>query len=550
MADPIGLCSFPGISVIKSADFTLGHGISPSACMISTIPHTKFIADVGTLKITFDRIQLEFPDAALDHASLRVSTDGFAWSLRILDRRWKWRFGHITGVYNRRDPAGNVIKDSEKTPQELAKLLLEAMGEKGADVAALPAKPRPEVAWDHANPASELAALCESLGCRVVLGINNKVKIHKVGVGKPLPANGQEQNLGYGIDAKLRPDKLLLVGAPIRYQTKLELEAVGLETDGKIKPIDELSYKPAGGWTATSPWYFSEVTATYKDADGKTRECKELALQSVYRWYRAKEQASGGFDPPGSGGEGLDQIDQLFPLSSELNDSDTDPDGTVRPRPAYVEGLYWPRGDTDGNVAAVAKYAGDFELDEALGLVKFAEFVVRFDDNKKFIPATLYLTCAYSMRLAPGGAYERYEVERSLPGKKHQTQARVLQRPEIVKQVTQRYKGDTGLGQREDNEKDVAAQAKHYLDEAQREYQTAPATDVQYAGIVRIEPDGAIQQVTWHVGGGSEATTRASRNAEHSLYSPSYEEKRRIERADAINAIVLGLTPGLLGKAT
>jgi hypothetical protein len=42
-------------------------------------------------------------------------------------------------------------------------------------VSGLPNLSRPEVDWVFANPAQELAALAESLGCRVVLGLDGRV---------------------------------------------------------------------------------------------------------------------------------------------------------------------------------------------------------------------------------------------------------------------------------------------------------------------------------------------------------------------------------------
>lgn len=49
-----------------------------------------------------------------------------------------------------------------------------------------------------------------------------------------------------------------------------------------------------------------------------------------------------------------------------------------------------------------------------------------------------------------------------------------------------------------------------------------------YVGIVPIQVDGAIHQVTYsiHSGEGGSCLTRASRNTEHSHYIPKYERRR------------------------
>jgi hypothetical protein len=82
------------------------------------------------------------------------------------------------------------------------------------------------------------------------------------------------------------------------------------------------------------------------------------------------------------------------------------------------------------------------------------------------------------------------------------------------------------------NREALRREAEYYLDAVARQYRQIDRTsDVQYAGLVDISPDGAIQQVTWRVGDGQAATTRASRNTEANFYVPSYAEKRRRERA-------------------
>ena len=78
------------------------------------------------------------------------------------------------------------------------------------------------------------------------------------------------------------------------------------------------------------------------------------------------------------------------------------------------------------------------------------------------------------------------------------------------------------------------AAANHYLDAAQQEYLPAVAGELEWGGIEAISPDGAIQQVSWRVGFGAPAVTRASRNTEHKLFTPSYKERRRQEKLDAL----------------
>ena len=183
---------FPGVQVATAADFTLSHGISPSVCLLQTVPQTSYVAEIGTLQLSFGSTLLSFPDCAVRSATLRSSEQGLFWSLQILDRRWKWQFGEIDGRYNVRSADGSIIDSTEKTPRQLAELLLRAMNESQFDVDQIPNDSRPTVVWDAANPADELAQLCDQLSCRIVLGLDNHVRIRPIGDGQTLPfASGE-----------------------------------------------------------------------------------------------------------------------------------------------------------------------------------------------------------------------------------------------------------------------------------------------------------------------------------------------------------------------
>ena len=126
MADPQGLFRFPGIDDFETADYTLSHGISPGVCTVVMPVQTGFQAQGGTMRFTFGSVSLEFRDCKIDRASFRMGADGKTWTLAILDRRWKWAWGEISGVYNTRFANGDVDPEREKTPQELAELCLKA----------------------------------------------------------------------------------------------------------------------------------------------------------------------------------------------------------------------------------------------------------------------------------------------------------------------------------------------------------------------------------------------------------------------------------------
>lgn len=262
MSDPQGMFEFPGIPAMFSGVYSIAHGISPSIAVLEVPPEHNFLVQIGPLAITYgSKVKIVLPDCKLDLASYRSDDGGQTWTIRCMDRRWRWQYPTISGVYNQRTPDGEfdafptlppkdlnaaILKaKGDKTPQELAKLLLDAMDETNYDVSQLPNHTRPAVNWDHSNAAEELARLCDSLGCRVVLGTDNRVHLCLLGSGQSLPSN-QVESGGFSFDPPDMPDALLAVCGPTAYQIRLHLEAVGLDLDGIIKPLKDLSYNPAG----------------------------------------------------------------------------------------------------------------------------------------------------------------------------------------------------------------------------------------------------------------------------------------------------------------
>lgn len=571
--EPQGNITFPGLVEVMSADMTFSPGISPSICLVRMAPQKKPLDVIkpGELKFTYDKEVIKFPDALVDSGSLEISGDGQTWSIRIKDRRWKWEFGEVSGRYNyrRADGAmGEIEAGTEKTPRELAKILLEAMGETviGDDqIKTLPNESRPEVEWDFDNPAQALASLCDMLGCRVCLGLDNKVWIRKNGDGKLLPVGGKEMNAGIGIVAKVRPALIKIVCGPTKFQVKFELEAVGEDVDGRIKLVDDLSYKPAAGWGSLWPDEMEDIQTVYTKlgagvgviiplmdsdflegldpadpADALVLEkyafCRDLAAKTVYRWYRVKQLAEGGLIPKGGvillAAGGKMQRKHLLPIDDTLVETTFDDEGTKRFKPAYVEGTFFDDDLTGTNTEPFRLYRGGFSINREKGIVMFADPVYRLNDKADPIFAQMYLTCSTSARFpADGGILRHQEVrELKVKGGLDNGLVRIVKHDEIVHTLRTTYNAGKAVGLA-NNTADVQKECKHYLDALEKEYTTEPSGDVEYAGLVGkpVEPDGAIQQVTWTISE-SGTTTRASRNAEHAIFTPTFEEMRRREK--------------------
>lgn len=509
---------FPGLQQVIRWSYTLSHGITPGVCTIDVAPQFGVPDEVGTLRLQFGPVRLQFPECVVDFAAVRRSSAGMVVGLTLLDRRWKWKLGAISGRYNLRTSDGSLDQETEKTPQQLATLLLQAMGESGFSVDELPNQARPEVDWVASNPAGELAALCDSLGCRVVLGIDNRVALRRIGQGGTLPLLDALRTQRIGIDPPARPDSLKLVAGPTRFQTKFRLEAVGEDHDGTIRPINDLSYKPAEGWGTEPYTHFSNVA----DADDRAR-----ARATVYRWYRIKctapDDAAGTFRISGQHGP-VTSLWQFLPLENGLIDVESGNDKIKRPRPPLIDGTFWAESPDGENLGTVRRYEGRFTLDTARGIVRFAQPVLkRNTSDDTYIPAELNLTVAHPLRESATREEVRFSLERRLPGSPLGTGPQIVRRDELAETIIHR-----GTNEDQTNHEELNREANAALDAAQAEFQTLQTSDAEYAGLIPISPDGAIRQIAWS-GGPNGAVTRASRNQEFSTLVPAWKERRAIE---------------------
>lgn len=494
-ATPLGEMTFPGINTIISGTFTLSHGVSPSSAMIQIPPQDNFAVPAGTLAITYGKERIEFPDCRLDMASLDINDSGRTWTLKILDRRWKWQFGKISGHWNVRKPDLTLDLDREKSPQDLAKLLLEAMGEKRYDVSQLPNQTRPLVYWDYDNPAEQLQRLCESLDCRIVLRTDNKVYICKTGQGAALPTDRISSG-GEGYDPVETPDSVEFVFGQTKWQGRLDLEAVGIDVDGKIKLIKDLSYNPAGegeeyGWAAQNPVYFQGLIKYPTDAErqryndlvkdlgkdsvivqGETNpaqlaargeEIRQLALSCVYKMYRIKRPSTRKMEIPEFGE--IKDIKQLLPLDDSLltpaNWKDQlgkqSLEGFPVRQSAQVYGIFYNRISEPSlnlNTLAGTKYPGSFTIDKERGIVMFSDpvfisVVVPGTDSEHAIKAAdgtvivspgsyatmaaeLQLECTFGIKENKSRVHERHTIKKDIANSKYKTGPKIIKREDVV----------------------------------------------------------------------------------------------------------------------
>lgn len=519
--------AFPGVLAPTRAEFTMSHGAFPSTGFLECVAQPTRIASLGDLILACDGNVVRIRNCSVVQSRADRTDQGTFVTLSLRDRRQFWLDQHVSGVYNVRDEAGFLDRATEKSPQDMARMLFALLGETTADVSELPDDSRPAVNWDYANVAQELQTLCDGLGCRIVLQLNNAVKIVRLHRGQNLPDNAYSLSVASDIAPPPVPGALLLVGDAIRYEVMLPMEAVGIDIDGSIKPVNDLSYRPADGWE-TEYWSemasISDVQTTRPDGSRVSR--RQCALASVGKMYRIE---NGPLKLPGRD-RGTVLRRQILPIGNTLIDTYTDSDGRKYPKPAFVSGEWYyenraPYANTSAGERIPTAFGPDddeisFSIDTERGLVQFSKPILRLteqDDRVEF--PKLFLHTTITVQEADTRAVRRYTRREQLSALPTE---RTLLQPDVQYAIRGQYNTSGEVQGFDDNRLEIDFQADYYIREAISQLAAVPAFDVPYAGLQLIDVDGAIQQVTWSVGDG--ASTRASRGVEHSSVVPAYRE--------------------------
>jgi hypothetical protein len=510
MSDVQAQVAFAGVDQVIAARFRFETGVAPSVCWLDIVPQALLASEQGTLDLTCGDTYLVFPDCQVDRASLIRNGEGHIERLAILDRRWRWNFANVSGHFNQRHGNATLVADTERGPDELADLCFDALGESTTETAALTTAARPAFHATSAPAAQILNRLVERFGCRVALGLDNVPRVCLLRSGLELPTSLDVMRASSREVGPARPERLRVVGGPTRYQCDLRLEAVGLELDGSIVPIDELSYTPSGGWATADLEHFHAI------ADLRLRE---LALQSVYRWYRVSVPV----ELPAS--ESLDELQRFLPLHAAQLELAASSAG-VRPlgRAPLVFGRWcdypWQSANRAGSLAplasppstseATAIVSTPFELDAAQGIAKFAAPVIRYDGSDRFAPAELLLRTAIGVRETSTNLPRRWQLDRELVPGGSTIASEIIE--ELVRCLVLEYDGsDYSLVSASDNAASLAIEAEVYLDALARRHAARTPQFVEYAGLQSLTPDGSIDAVEWLIGPDG-ATTRAWRD--------------------------------------
>lgn len=556
-----GLVTYPGIQAVEDFQITDTSGISPSVAIMTVYPQFGLPAAQGDIVLTYGGSRIVFANMIVDAASFQRNSGGQIVSVRFLDERWRWSFGEISGRYNIRLPNNVVDPDHEKSPRELADLCFDAIGVANYDTSALPDDARPDVDWDHANPAQELAKICDDLGCRIVpQRSTGQWTIVVTGEGADLPDDLPCQDAGNGIDPKETPDFIKIVTAPKKFQVALRLAPIGKDLDMSWRPISDLSFAPEPGVTESAFGFGREFDQMSNcspqrifQPDGTKISPQELALQSVFRAWRVFDpQADSGSGPPlmifGYSNSPVGRK-QLI-LSDELVQVWTDDRGAEHHRPAYIFGSYYgelaesvnyPAGtriDYQGQVYKVdpeERASFSLSLDPAdtdRSIVTTSKPMVfeTADANGRacYTWATLFLTCAVQVRDADTWQAVRHEYLKQVGTGTDESFCLEVIKDDIQPWYITTYNADGSPRSLSHNQDEVDLQCRYYADALAKTFEIIQSSTRTYIGLFGIDLDGAIEQVSYRISK-SGADTIASRGTEHDFDIPNYEERRQRE---------------------
>lgn len=463
---------------VEQGHFTLTAGIDPSIATLKLqIPDGATVDREATLYFSDGTNQYEFPGCRAIEGSLSHDAGDRYWTLLVRDRRWQWRkTGDISGEYNRRDESGTIIDQvNALTARQLAELCLLALGETGYNVNGLSPLHYPYVNWDHENPAEALAELCYRYSAVITLTTANKVWIYQKGTGQEIPSWLNREEYHPHIALVDKPEFTAFVGGRNLYQCEVALTACGLDTDGVICPLADLSYAPGdGNWDSV----LHDETLTAAE--------RYLVNGTVFRYYLLPDQITIGETV-------YERAEASRRWHSELVDK-AQQDGEYKRGVAYVTGAHRTAANLDDylNVAEDADDRVDvpFEFYPRWGLIIFQDPVFQASESK-LTGASLTLTCCFEGETY----YLEFQNPGGLAGRREH-----LRREDVFYE----YKYDAGAFVLQ-NGVDADARAQAYATEALLKYDYFTSGGVQttvtnvYAGFQNFFPDGGIQQVTWEI---------------------------------------------------
>ena len=490
--------TFAGIHADASAgetSFTLGLGPEPSGGQVA-LQGTGYSMTSGDLVFSDGDTAVTLPGLTVEERTEHDGRDGQYTIVKLKDRRWLWATrAHVTGEWNKPEADGTTIPAAlQKTARELVALCLDAMGETGYDVSALPTDFYPYVRWEFAPAAQAAQEVCDL--CRATLSLNatDKAEVAILGSGATPPST-HKTNEDVGVRYVGLPDKYVVRGARKIIQRTDTLEPVGRDTDGVVKPLADLGYYAQV--VTLYGTFAAGIDAGFWALKGVNDDAFKAARESAGKWFRLPSA-----------------VLNLLPVLSTICETKDEAGKQKWKRPYLTATVLYLRA-TDGEFRpqGAGEVGASWDLDPDAGVVKFAE--PPWVDDEGGALATIKMIWAYESKQSDGsvtdddyyvytdgsGTTERVQVDEKL----------VLRGVVAEGESDPAWLNDTALDT-------IAARMVELIREDDA---SLVSGEISYRVILDIRPDGAIRQITWTAG-----TSGASTKIVHNSERPPLGRKR------------------------
>lgn len=214
--------------------------------------------------------------------------------------------------------------------------------------------------------------------------------------------------------------------------------------------------------------------------------------------------------------------------------------GLSRDKPAAVFGsayansafaLVSPHLTGSGNTPVGKQYHVNFRVDPVEQMIIFDQPVF-FLNAGRFEKPDLVLQTAVLVRDEDTNQLECYSEFRRLDLPSDDSSEFVQKFPDIQQNYYGVYNEKNVLTETKVLEDDAAVRAQYYLEGMRLQFPNEHAETREYNGLLDIDLDGAIQQVTLEVGAQGVFTV-VSRNSEHAVWIAPYPARRRAEALPA-----------------
>ena len=153
-------------------------------------------------------------------------------------------------------------------------------------------------------------------------------------------------------------------------------------------------------------------------------------------------------------------------------------------------------------------YHGSIEIDQNRCLIITGDPLVDAESGQVY-SAELWLKTSFAVRDATTREPAHFNQSGALDDSQDLTEPRIVRHDEIVQQVVGIYSDLDGITRvsTSDNSNAVNQAASDYLTAVAQEYEAPASLDVPYVGLVPIQVDGAIRQVTYSIQSGEGGKT-------------------------------------------